>query len=108
MKIDDLRIPKEHDKRRKLTDDDVHYIHTAYADGVSIRAIARAVGVSRRLVQFTLFPERKDANLQARHDRGGTMIYYDKDKHKAAMARHREHKRNVGVPAPILEDRKER
>ena len=56
------------DRRRKLTDDDKEDIREQYASGAGVREIARAyAGVcSRRLIQFTLFPERLQ-KMQKKH-----------------------------------------
>jgi len=79
------------DKRRKLTDGDKAEIKEWYRDGTSIRTIAKAKGVSRRLIQFVLFPERHAQNLIARAERGGSMRYYTKEKHTRAVRKYRTH-----------------
>jgi len=60
--------------------------------GLGIRALARLFHVDKRLIQFELFPERKKKNLQDRKDRGGTMVYYKKEKHTKAIREHRQYK----------------
>jgi predicted DNA-binding protein YlxM (UPF0122 family) len=66
-----------------------------YDKGISITKIAKDFKVSKRLIQFILFPERHTKNLQDRKERGGTMIYYDKEKHTKAIREHREYKKQV-------------
>jgi hypothetical protein len=51
--------------------------------------------VSRKLIQFILFPERHDKNLADRAARGGSKIYYDKDAHRLSMAKHRKKKKQA-------------
>lgn len=63
--------------------------------GISIGQIARDFKVSKRLVQFILFPERQKKNIQDRNDRGGSTIYYQKEKHKEAMKVHRQYKHQI-------------
>jgi len=70
-------------------------MHWWYKQGMSIRAITRMFHCSRRSVQFILFPERKAKDLQNRADRGGTKIYYKKEKHREYMKSHRKHKHKV-------------
>ena len=89
-----LKIPKEHDKRVKLTKEDKELIKHLYeTTDTSQRKLATQFGVSRRLITFILDPEKQKANLQARDARGGSKKYYDKETNKKRMKAHREHKR---------------
>jgi hypothetical protein len=91
------------DRRTKLLPcqrEMVHYWHTR---GVSINAIARMFKVHKRLIQFELFPERKKLNLQHRKNRGGTMVYYKKEKHTAAIREHRHYKYNTLKDTTMIE-----
>lgn len=99
MKIDDLRVPREKgkDRRIKLSDADKAAIIEAHAAGASIHSLAREYQVDRRSIQFLLYPERHRKNLQDRQERGGTMQYYDKDYHREKMREHRQHKRELAV-----------
>jgi len=63
--------------------------------GTSINGIARIFKVNKRLIQFILFPERLKKNLSDRQDRGGTMIYYDKDYNNEAQRIHKAYKHRV-------------
>lgn len=60
--------------------------------GASINSIAKMFRVNKRLIQFILFPERLKKNLSDRQDRGGSTIYYDREKHNEAMRDHRNYK----------------
>lgn len=64
-----------------------------YARGTSIHSIAKRFKVSRRLIQFVLFPDRQVVDLENRRKRGGSKIYYNKVEHTAAMADHRNYKK---------------
>lgn len=60
--------------------------------GASINSIAKMFKVHKRSIQFILFPERKKRNIELRHDRGGSSIYYDREEHNAAIKDYRDHK----------------
>lgn len=90
-KIDDAFI----DKRVKLLPCQREMIHYLHDKGSSINSLARLFKVSKRLVQFELFPERKKKNLADRELRGGAMQYYNREKHNEYMRKHRQHKYNV-------------
>ena len=92
MKLDNLRIPKALDKRRKLTDENKEEIKRLYKQGMSIHSIAREFEnkCCKRNIQFILFPNRAE-QVARQHD---WAKYYSKEKHKIAMQKHRQHKRN--------------
>lgn len=96
--VERLRIAtldKSEDKRVRLTPEDKEDIRQMRREGQSIRGMARLYGVSKRLIQFTVSPERLEHNYQLRLERGGSKIYYQREKHTSAMRRHRQHKREV-------------
>jgi hypothetical protein len=66
-----------------------------YDKGISITRIAKDFKVSKRLIQFILFPERHKHNLELRKERGGSTIYYEKEKHTKAISKHRKYKREI-------------
>lgn len=72
--LDRLRVQgTPHDKRVKYTPEDKENIKRLYfVDHQGIREITRLMGCSRRLVQFTLFPERLQ---QARINRDWTKYH---------------------------------
>ena len=94
FQTDKLLVPKEHDKRIKLTPEQKELIRHLYeTTDTSQRKLATQFGVSRRLITFILVPEKQKANLQAREARGCSKQYYDKETNKKRMKAHREHKR---------------
>jgi transposase-like protein len=99
-------IPKEFDKRRKLSDEDKEEIQYRYLKigGVSQRELAREYGVSRRLIVFIIYPERQIENYKARVDRGGSAIYYEKSKHTEYMRTHREHKNKLYKEGKLIDE----
>jgi transposase-like protein len=59
--IDVLRVGHEHDGRRKISDEQRQEVRRLYeVEQKSIHSISRITGVSRRSVQFILFPERAE------------------------------------------------
>lgn len=83
------------DRRVKLLPFEKEEIKTLYKQGASKRHLARSYEVSRRLIDFIVHPERKERDLELRKERGGSKVYYKREKHTAAMRKHRKHKRQV-------------
>ena len=82
------------DKRYKLTDEDKQHIKEEYASGgISINGLARKYNVSKRTIQFTLFPERKQRNQEMYKERRKDGRYYDREKHKESVRKHRRYKK---------------
>ena len=97
-------IPRTHDKRIKLTDQDRIEIRDLYAAGqMSQRELARTYNVSRRLIVFTIYPERREANYKARVLSGGSKKYYDKDKNTKYMRVHRRHKQDLYLKGKLVD-----
>lgn len=90
-KLDAFRIPPEHDKRRKIPQSEHANIKQMRAEGWSMRKIAARYEVDKRLIHFILFPERLAASRKNRDWRE----YYDKDKRRTDMQKHRAHKREI-------------
>lgn len=80
------------DRRVKMLPSDKELAKKMHSEGVSIRGIARYFKVDKRNIQFILFPERHEKNLQDRKKRGGTKQYYDRLSHNNAMKDHRRYK----------------
>ena len=87
-------MPRDKDKRIKLTDEQRQDIRELKGH-MSQRKIAALFGVSRRLVTFIHDPDKLTENLLRRAERGGTMIYYDKEYHRKAILKHRLYKIKV-------------
>jgi len=90
--VDKLTVGKKHDKRIKLTDEQREEIKELYGS-ISQRKLASHYGVSRRLIQFIGDPDKHKKNLIRRDERGGSRQYYDVNKHRESMQRHRLHKK---------------
>lgn len=89
----------KHDKRIKLSETDKEEIRELV--GMPIREIARLYGVDKRLIQFILYPERLVKNKLDRANRGGSAAYYDKDKQRDYMKKHRRYKQELYVKGEI-------
>lgn len=90
-----IKMPKNLDRRIKLTDDDKERIKIRHNEGESIHGLSRAYNVNRRLIQFVLFPERLELNKQLRAKRGGWKQYYNKEYNTKAIREHRQYKQSV-------------
>lgn len=111
--LDKIKIGKQYDRRRKLTDKDREEIRRLYREhggrtlkgvigkAMSTRALAKRFNVSRRLIQFVIHPERLKAlqehNVKIKHHK----IYYDRKKVRKYMAKHRAYKRQLVVENKI-------
>lgn len=96
-----LKIPERHDKRSKLTKEERERIKQLYGQ-VSQRKLAKAFGVSRRLIIFIGDPEKHRKNLLARKEKGGSKAYYNKEKHTLAMRKHRRHKQELYLNGELI------
>ena len=91
--VQKILLPRNLDRRVKLSEDDRAAIRSLYKDGFSIRAIARALPkISRRMIQFILFPERAKHNSELFKARRKDGRYYDKKKHTKAIKSLRRYK----------------
>lgn len=93
--VDKLLIPKEFDRRIKLTDENRANIVSFYFRGMSQRALARYFNVSRRLISFVLFPDRLIINKQQRLESGGSKQYYNKEKQKLYSQKTRKYRKQL-------------
>lgn len=91
-KVDKLTLGDRSLKRSaKLLECQVERIKSLHGE-MSIGAISRMFNVSKRTVQFIIFPERRLHNVALRKKRGQKK-YYNKEKHAESMRKHREHKK---------------
>lgn len=89
-------MPYEHDKRRKLSEADKQEIRELYQSPEwSQRKLAAKYDVSRRLIVFTLYPDRLAKSKADFAERQSDGRYYDRETHKQYMRRHRAHKHAV-------------
>lgn len=107
-KFDNIPIDNpKHDKRVKLTIEDKESIVKEYArGGISQNGLAKKYGVSKRLIQFVLNPEKEKIAKQQFSIRQSDGRYYDKNKHNESMKKHRAHKKDL-YGKGLLEDNKQ-
>jgi IS30 family transposase len=63
--------------------------------GASQREIAKRFKVSRRTIQFILDPAKLEENLKRREERGGSSVYYKREKHNEAIKELRKYKQKL-------------
>lgn len=80
------------DRRVKLLPCQKEMVASLHTRGASISGIARMYGVSKRLIQFIIFPEKLAMSLKRRAERGGSKIYYDREYHNQKTKEHRHYK----------------
>ena len=97
----EMLIPETKDRRCKLTKAERAEIKELYGT-ISQRKLAKMFGVSRRLIIFIGCPEKHAENLRQRAERGGSKAYYDKDKWREQMKRHRKHKQKLYVKGELI------
>lgn len=86
----------KYDRRIKLTNDDKFKIKQEYdTTSISIGELARKYNVSRRTIDFILYPDKKEENLKRRKERGGEKIYYKKERHREYIKKHRTYKQEI-------------
>lgn len=98
-KIDKIPIDNQkHDKRVKLSDGDREGIREEYACGnISQNGLAKKYGVSKRLIQFVLNPDKQEIARKQFLERQKDGRYYNKDKHREYMKEHRGHKKELYI-----------
>ena len=95
-KCEKIPMPVEKDKRVKLLPCQKLAVKTMFATGQhSITGLAKLWKVSKRLIQFILFPERQQKNLQDRDSRGGSKQYYSTEYNTKVKKEHRHYKQEL-------------
>jgi DNA-directed RNA polymerase specialized sigma24 family protein len=93
FKTDKLKLGLKVLKRSsRLLDCQKERILAMYGEGVSITQLGKIFHCNKRTIQFLLFPERLKKNIELRKERGGSKIYYIKEKHTKAIREHRQYK----------------
>lgn len=96
-KVDNLRVESDFlSKKVKLLPcqrERIFQMH--HNEGKGINELSRCFKVNKRLIQFICYPERQKKNIELRQERGGSKIYYQKEKHTIATAKHRKHKKDI-------------
>jgi hypothetical protein len=96
------RLPRSHDRRVKYTEEQKKEIKAMHKNGVSQRAIARKTGISRRYISFVLFPNRLEKCKEQYKERRLDGRYYDKERHRLAIAETRHWRKQNLLPADTI------
>lgn len=91
----------KYDKRIKLTDEDKLVIKRLHSKGFAIRALARLYSVDRRSIQYLVRPGLLEHHKELRKLRGGSKIYYDKERHRKYIMKHRRYKQSLYIAGKI-------
>jgi DeoR/GlpR family transcriptional regulator of sugar metabolism len=84
------------DRRVKLTQDDKNLIvWLREEEQISYQKLANRFGVSKRSIIFICRPELKAKDLENRKKRGGSKIYYNREKHTIQIREHRNYKKEL-------------
>lgn len=89
------------DRRIKLTEEQKKEIKKLSSAGLSQRKLAKIYKVDRRLISFILNPAALEENLKRRDERGGSMVYYDKEKQSRCVKQHRRYKQELKLKGII-------
>ncbi len=100
-----LSIPKNKDRRIKLTKSQKEEIYNLYNlyGAYSQRELAAMYEVSRRLITFIIDPSKLEQCLQRREERGGSKQYYCKEKRRLHMKSHRSYKQQLYLNNELVE-----
>lgn len=96
------KIPRDKDRRVKLSLEDKEEIKLIYPIIKSQRKLAKKYNVSRRLIQFILDPEKKKRDLELRALRGGSMVYYDKIKQVRSSKETRIYRKELDLKGELI------
>ena len=91
------KIGKDRDRRRKITDEQRAEIKRLYGS-ISQRKLAGMFKVSRRLIQLYGDEDKLERNKELHKINGN---YYQKDKQRVYMKRHRDYKKSIFVVTRI-------
>ena len=100
-KCEKLHIPRDKDRRVKLTDEERDEIKRFYGK-ISQRKLAKLYNVSRRLIIFIGCPEKAKLNAERAKVRGSQM-YYNREKHTKAIKKHRHYKQGLYLKGELEE-----
>ena len=93
------------DKRIKLTDEQKEKIREEYATGlISQRNLAKKYKVSKKAIFNIIHPEKYQAQLEKYKLNQHSKQYYQKDKHKEYIKKHRRYKQKLYINGEITNE----
>lgn len=104
-KSEKIKLPKEYDRRRKLTDEQKEEIKKKYETGLySQRKLASEYKVSRRLISFIIDSEKYEtAKEQFKKRRADGRYKKSKEEWAKTMKEHRQYKQKLYLDGKIKE-----
>ena len=107
-KSEKIKLPKELDRRVKLTDEQRKEIKNKYATGLySQRTLAKEYNVSRRLITFILDEEKQKRNAELLKERKLDGRYKPtKEEWAKTVREHRRYKQELYLKGELKEDNK--
>ena len=105
-KSEKIKLPKEYDRRIKLTDEQREEIRMKYATGLySQRALAREYGVSRRLITFVIDDTKyQKCKEQFKERRADGRYKPDKKEWAKTIREHRHYKQKLYLDGELKEE----
>lgn len=99
----ELKIPRKYDNRVKLEDYERREIKKLYGK-ISQRKLAKIYKVSRSLIRWIGDPEKYEHNKEImKFNRFLNNNYYDKDKQREYMKKHRHYKQELYLKGKLEE-----
>ena len=93
------------DKRIKLTDKQKEKIREEYATGlISQRNLAKKYKVSKKAIFNTIHPEKYQAQLEKYKLNQHSKQYYQKEKNKEYIKKHRRYKQELYINGEIINE----
>lgn len=107
-KSEKIKLPREYDRRVKLTDEQREDIRAEYATGAtSTRILAAKYNVSRRTIQYTIHPERYERLKERFKQNRKDGRYKQKKEEWAATVRDHRHYKQELYKQGLLKGEKE-
>ena len=108
-KSEKIKLPKEHDRRIKLTDEQREEIRQKYSTGLySQRALAREYGVSRRLISFVLDDAKyQKCKKQFKERKADGRYKPDRETWAKTMREYRHYKQRLYLDGELTESEEE-
>lgn len=96
FKHSEKKIPTKLKKSAKLSKEEKDEMKRMYElGGWSYNTLGKEFGVSKRTAYFAVNPDKLIENYQKRVERGGSKIYYDKEKNTVFKRNHRKYKQEL-------------
>lgn len=102
-KCEKMKIPPGLDRRKRITPEMAETMRQMFADGYSLRAIAREFKVHHRTVKLHISPEYAAAEMERRKREKPWLKYYNSEYHREHIKNHRHYKRELELAGKLAE-----